>query len=161
MKRTIADPNSKRSRIRQYTDWLVGTYPKAFNEKRPSPLVVGVFEALLVDPHRPNWASNEIVQSALAGWTRRSEYRKALVVYKKPRRNLAGEKLAPPTTEEANQTATVWNAERLAKRKKRRYRNSSRPRGARRGASEAKYPRKPPGGDGSMTGLTVKSGSHD
>ncbi len=147
MKRTKADFNSKRSRIRQYTDWLVSTYPKAFNEKRPSPLVVGVFEALLEDPHRPSWASRGVVQSVLANWTRRTEYRKALVVYKKPRRNLAGEKLAPPTPEEANQTANVWNAEREAKRRKRRYGNSRSTRGARRGAKEAKYPCRPPGGD--------------
>ncbi len=137
MKRTKADPHSKRSRIRQYTDWLMGTYPNAFNKKRPSPLAVGVYEALLQDTRRPGWASNGVVQGAIAGWTRRTEYRKALVVYKKPRRNLAGEKLAPPTPEETNQTATVWNAERVAKRKKRRYGNSSCPRGARRGAAEA------------------------
>ena len=145
MKSTNADPRSNRSRIRQYTDWLMGTYPKAFNEKRPSPLAVGVFESLLQDPHRPGWASNGVVQSAIAGWTRRTEYRKALVVYKKARRNLAGDKLLPPTSKETNQTATVWNAEREANRNKRRYRNSRSAWGARRGAKEAKHPCKPPG----------------
>ena len=69
-------------RGREYIGWLRRRYPRAFSRKRRPPLVRGVYEILLADPDRPTWATDAVVQWALARWCRHPDYLRSVVAGK-------------------------------------------------------------------------------
>jgi len=69
-------------RGREYVAWLRRRYPRAFSRKRRPPLVRRVYQILLADPDRPAWATDAVVQWALARWCRHPDYLRGVVAGK-------------------------------------------------------------------------------
>lgn len=80
---------SVRKLSHRYEAWLRLRYPRAFSRRDRPPLQVGIKEALRDDPSCPSWASDRVVQDALARWVRHPVYRRN-VLGRRPRVGLNG-----------------------------------------------------------------------
>jgi sRNA-binding protein len=81
--------DSIKSLSRRYERWLRERYPRAFNPRRRPPLLLSSNNALKVDPERPTWATDKVIQDALARWVNHALYRRN-VLAKRPRVDLQG-----------------------------------------------------------------------
>jgi sRNA-binding protein len=92
------DPMSARQLAFRYTLWLRQWYPAAFNNRR-EPLLVGIALILRADPRRPRWATDRVIQNALAMWCRHPRYVRNLLDRRR-RVDLAGRPVMQVTVAE-------------------------------------------------------------